>query len=193
MQQQAFTLQKTNVVKTIRQSRTLRDEQMVRMLFHGTTHASIQSIVNNPTAGFIPVAAGTRVGTVWGKGTYFARDASYSHEYTEELNGERTMLLNEVLVGEWTLGAPNIAVCPKVPGSESRSFNSLVDDVRSPSIFVVQHSNQVYPAYVITYVIPKTKKKEKEDSGDDASSRDEQDGEDESEEEENGDDDDDED
>ena len=85
------------------------------------------------------------------------------------------MLLNEVLVGEWTLGAPQIAVYPKVPGAESRWYDSLVDNVQAPSIFVVQHSYQAYPAYLISY----------QDLAD-PESEDEEDEEDESEEEESG-------
>ena len=30
-------------------------------------------------------------------------------------------------------------------------YNSLCDDATNPTIFVVQHSVQAYPAYLITY------------------------------------------
>ena len=42
-------------------------------------------------------------------------------------------------------------MCAKVPGQQYVRYNSLVDQVQDPTIFVVQHSSQVYPAYLITY------------------------------------------
>ena len=36
-------------------------------------------------------------------------------------------------------------------GQQYARYNSLVNNVKDPSIFVVQHSSQAYPAYLITY------------------------------------------
>ena len=36
-------------------------------------------------------------------------------------------------------------------GKLYKKYNSLVDNVVNPSIFVVQHSNEAYPAYLLTY------------------------------------------
>jgi poly [ADP-ribose] polymerase 7/11/12/13 len=101
--------------------------------------------------------AGSAVGAIWGDGTYFARDAKYSHDYTEPKDdvltnqSQRKMLLNRVIVGEWVKGAPGMLLYPLAKGEKYRQCNSLVNDVGDPSIFVIQHSNQAYPAYVITY------------------------------------------
>jgi hypothetical protein len=59
------------------------------------------------------------------------------------------MLLYRVIEGEWVKGAPEIKEFPWA--KEYRQHNSLMNDVKDPSIFVIQHSNQVYPSYVITY------------------------------------------
>ena len=40
---------------------------------------------------------------------------------------------------------------PPLPGQNFARYNSLANDPTDPSIFVVQHSNQAYPAYLITY------------------------------------------
>ena len=40
---------------------------------------------------------------------------------------------------------------PVVQGERFVRYDSLVDNVANPKIFVVQHSSQAYPAYVITY------------------------------------------
>jgi hypothetical protein len=56
-----------------------------------------------------------------------------------------------VLVGRWTKGRKGMKVYPLLPGEQYKKFNSLVDHVVNPSIFVVQHSNEAYPAYLLTY------------------------------------------
>ena len=42
-------------------------------------------------------------------------------------------------------------MCPLQPGETFRRYHSLVNDAASPSIFVVQHSSQAYPAYIIDF------------------------------------------
>jgi hypothetical protein len=59
----------------------VRRGPLVLMLFHGTSEEAVQSIVNTDTAGFLPLLSGTTTGALWGDGTYFARDASYSDAY----------------------------------------------------------------------------------------------------------------
>ena len=49
-------------------------------------------------------------------------------------------------------GAPGITKIPIIPSEKHRRYNSLVNDETDPSIFVIQLSNQAYPAYVITYM-----------------------------------------
>jgi hypothetical protein len=61
------------------------------------------------------------------------------------------MLVAEVAVGRWTKGAKGMRNCPLLPGEKFRRYNSLVNDEASPSIFVVQHTSQAYPAYLISY------------------------------------------
>eukprot|EP00729_Bicosta_minor_P000055 gene55-18181_t len=117
---------------------------MQRMLFHGTT--AIESIVNSTD--------GTAVGGMFGNGTYFARDAKYSNDYARNLpggKGRKQMLMVEVVVGKWTRGKKGVKVMPLLPGQQYARFNSLADVLNDPSIFVVHHSNQAYPAYLITY------------------------------------------
>merc|ERR1712183_225146 len=46
-----------------------------RWVFHGADSIAIESIVTSHIAGFLPVASGSRASSVWGSGTYFARDA----------------------------------------------------------------------------------------------------------------------
>ena len=125
--------------------------RMRRMLFHGTN--AVEAIVNSVDGhGFLPMLAGTSTGAIWGDGTYFARDAGYSNYYARTLaSGDKQMMLVDVLAGLSTQGAQGMKVCPFLPGQSYARYNSLVNRVQDPSIFVVQHSNQAYPSYLITY------------------------------------------
>jgi poly [ADP-ribose] polymerase 7/11/12/13 len=125
--------------------------RMRQMLFHGTN--AVEAIVNSVDGhGFLPMLAGTSTGAIWGDGTYFARDARYSDDYARTLpSGDKQMMLVDVLVGLSTQGAEGMRVYPLLPGQSYAGYNSLVNRVQDPSIFVVQHSNQAYPSYLITY------------------------------------------
>ena len=53
--------------------------------------------------------------------------------------------------GEVGQGDKGMRMCPLLPGEAYRRYNSLVNDEDAPSIFVVQHTSQAYPAYLVTY------------------------------------------
>jgi hypothetical protein len=146
----AYELQRRNIAKSITKETDVSsamEDQFVQWLFHGTSPENIDNIVNS---GYLPMLAGSAVGAIWGDGTYFARDSKYSHDYNGD-KYERKMLLNRVIVGEWVQGAPGMKLYPLAKGEKYRQCNSLVNKVNDPSIFVIQHSSQAYPAYVITY------------------------------------------
>lgn len=123
--------------------------KMRRMLFHGTE--AVEPIINSTDGhGFLPLM--TKI-AIYGDGTYFARDARYSDGgYARELpNGQKQMLVVDVLVGRSARGKKGMKACPLLPGEQYVRYNSLVDNEDDPSIFVIHHSNQAYPAYLITY------------------------------------------
>ena len=94
------------------------------------------------------------IATVYGQGVYFARDSSYSNRYASpDGNGYRHMYLTRVLTGEYTVGNNSMVVPPPKNAQINQHvlFDSTVDDVSNPSIFVVYTDAQNYPAYVITY------------------------------------------
>ena len=91
---------------------------------------------------------------VYGKGVYFARDASYSDGYAiPNAHGYRRMYFTRVLCGEYTAGNNRMIIPPpKNPQLDQNvPFDSTVDNTRNPSIFVVYNDSQNYPAYLITY------------------------------------------
>ena len=94
-----------------------------------------------------------QIATVYGRGVYFAVDASYSDRYaTPDAKGVQRMYLTKVLTGEYAKGK-NDALAPPVKNLQIGHilFDSLVDNTAAPTIFVVFGDAQAYPAYLITY------------------------------------------
>ncbi|KAJ3612626.1 hypothetical protein NHX12_020893 [Muraenolepis orangiensis] len=117
-----------------------------RQLFHGTDSKYVDAIC---TSNFDWRICGTH-GTAYGKGGYFARDASYSHNYTGDWTS-RAMFVSRVLTGAHTKGSPCYVRPPSKDGGDAVFYDSCVDDVHSPSIFVVFERAHIYPEYLLTY------------------------------------------
>ncbi|XP_027009731.2 protein mono-ADP-ribosyltransferase PARP12-like isoform X2 [Tachysurus fulvidraco] len=117
-----------------------------KQLFHGTNSKHIDAICLN---NFDWRICGTH-GTAYGKGSYFARDANYSHGYTGD-STTRCMFVCRVLVGDYTAGHSSYTRPPSKDGGDTNFYNSCVNDVQNPSIFVVFEKHQIYPEYLITY------------------------------------------
>ncbi|XP_053574897.1 protein mono-ADP-ribosyltransferase PARP12 isoform X1 [Bombina bombina] len=119
-----------------------------RQLFHGTNNSHIQTICNE---NFDWRICGTN-GTMYGKGSYFARDASYSHNYSNpDIGGKRSMFVTRVLVGDFVRGDPTMKRPPYKSNSTNQSYDSCVDTTYNPSIFVVFEKHQIYPEYLMEY------------------------------------------
>ena len=62
------------------------------------------------------------------------------------------MYLARVLTGEYTKGSSSMLVPPaKSPTNPNVLYDSVVDNVHNPSIFVVFYDAQAYPEYLITF------------------------------------------
>ncbi|KAG5267424.1 hypothetical protein AALO_G00221590, partial [Alosa alosa] len=92
-------------------------------------------------------------GTSYGRGSYFARDAEYSNQYTD-LTGTQSMFVCRILVGDFTLGHPDYNKPPFKDEDKTAAFDSCVNKIQNPSTFVVFEKNQIYPEYLIQYEEP---------------------------------------
>uniref|UniRef100_A0A672LER8 Poly [ADP-ribose] polymerase 12-like n=1 Tax=Sinocyclocheilus grahami TaxID=75366 RepID=A0A672LER8_SINGR len=117
-----------------------------KQLFHGTDSTHLDAICHN---NFDWRICGTH-GTAYGKGSYFARDAKYSHGYTKD-SGTRSMFVCRILVGSYTKGESSYLRPPSKDGGDTVFYDSCVNDVFDPSIFVVFEKHQIYPEYLIEY------------------------------------------
>ena len=83
---------------------------------------------------------------------YFARDASYSINYTGGASGGGAMYLARVLVGEYCQGRPGILQPePKDKRRIDILYDSVVDRTLNPTVFVVFNDAQCYPEYIIRF------------------------------------------
>lgn len=91
---------------------------------------------------------------VYGNGVYFARDASYSARSTyspADPKGWKYIYVARVLTGEFTTGNSSMIVPPYKDPARHIPFDSVVDNVQNPQIFVTFHDALVYPEYLIVF------------------------------------------
>ncbi|XP_066541715.1 protein mono-ADP-ribosyltransferase TIPARP isoform X2 [Hoplias malabaricus] len=121
-----------------------------RHLFHGTSQDVVEGICKH---NFDPRVCGKHA-TMFGQGSYFARKAVYSHNFSKRsARGVHYMFLAKVLTGHFTVGNPSMRrpppLCPRDPSSDL--FDSCVDNWMDPQIFVIFNDDQSYPYFIIQY------------------------------------------
>ena len=92
----------------------------------------------------------------YGHGAYFAVNASYSTSniYSPpDANGNRFTFYARILTGEYTVGYSRLKVPPAKDPSKSTAilFDSVVDNMDAPKIYVVFTDAQCYPEYLIIF------------------------------------------
>ena len=121
-----------------------------KRLFHGTSPDAVEAICKQ---NFDWRLHGKNA-TVYGEGSYFAKNASYSHAYAKkDVNSSQFMFLALVLVGSYTTGHSSYRRPPPKKPSDPASdlYDSCVDSQSNPTIFVVFDTDQFYPEYLIEY------------------------------------------
>ena len=91
---------------------------------------------------------------MWGKGTYFASDASYSSKYAHTSDqAHNQMFLAFVLTGLSTAQPPDSSLDkpPLKPGSSEDRYDSVNGLSGSTKIYIVYDHDKSYPAYLITF------------------------------------------
>ncbi|XP_058642232.1 poly(ADP-ribose) polymerase family member 14-related sequence 1 isoform X2 [Onychostoma macrolepis] len=120
-----------------------------KMLFHGTSEPTISQINKG---GFNRSYAGKNA-TAFGKGTYFALNASYSSGNTYSVpnaQGHKHMYLCRVLTGDYITGNSAMFV-PPAKNANCDPYDTVVDNPTAPTIFVVFRDDNAYPEYLITF------------------------------------------
>ncbi|XP_057213071.1 protein mono-ADP-ribosyltransferase PARP11 [Triplophysa rosa] len=117
-------------------------------LFHGTRAENLHSI---STFNFNCRLSDSKRGLhLYGKGTYFAKYASYAFNYSKKTNwGTKIIVLARVIVGNYTQGHEDY--CTPNDDQDECIYDSCVDDPIFPKTFAIFDSNQIYPEYVLQY------------------------------------------
>ncbi|XP_030614073.1 protein mono-ADP-ribosyltransferase PARP14-like [Archocentrus centrarchus] len=121
-----------------------------RRLFHGTCETTVPHINDH---GFNRSYAGKNA-ALYGDGTYFAVNASYSASDTyskPNQKGEKFMYVCQVLTGDFTLGKKGMVAPPVKNTSSTDRYDSVVDNMANPDMFVIFHDDHAYPEYLITF------------------------------------------
>ena len=117
-------------------------------LYHGTQLETLPMILHQ---GFLRQFVSR---AVYGKGTYFARDAAYSCNPTyskPDKNGFQHLLFCNVICGEFVKGEHTMKVPPIKKGKEYMPYETTVDDEQNPSISVTYQDDQALPIYLISF------------------------------------------
>jgi poly [ADP-ribose] polymerase 10/14/15 len=124
-------------------------------LWHGTNIEVLEKILQQ---GFNRSFCGKNA-TMYGKGVYFARDASYSaypiYSIPDSKN-HQYMLACKVIVGEYCPGIRD-ALTPDIRDPSTQTlYDSTIgllrdDTMADPSIYVTYHDAQAYPEYLIKF------------------------------------------
>ncbi|KAF5917215.1 hypothetical protein HPG69_006023 [Diceros bicornis minor] len=121
-----------------------------QVLYHGTSAQAVPDICEH---GFNRSFCG-RNGTLYGQGVYFAKRASLSVQdrYSPpNADGHKAVFVARVLTGDYGQGRQDLrAPPPRAPGHVLLRYDSAVDCLRQPSIFVIFHDTQALPTHLIT-------------------------------------------
>jgi poly [ADP-ribose] polymerase 10/14/15 len=66
-------------------------------------------------------------------------------------NGNKYMYYTRVAVGEYAVGNQGMLVPPPKGSNSNDSYDSTVNNLASPTIFVLFYDIQYYPEYLITF------------------------------------------
>eukprot|EP00932_Pfiesteria_piscicida_P016606 SRR837773.3522.p1 GENE.SRR837773.3522~~SRR837773.3522.p1 ORF type:complete len:268 (+),score=91.01 SRR837773.3522:99-806(+) len=129
-------------------------------MFHGTKPSSCKSIIDND---FILKLAGSRRGTLYGPGLYFAESSSKADEYADDdkdgiYRGLYAMLLCRVTLGKSLYTDEHFPDGDKLANACTglcAQYHSVLGDREKARgtyrEFIIFEPQQVYPEYVIIY------------------------------------------
>ena len=130
-----------------------------KLLFHGTRHTDPKEIYQGDSS------FDTRFSQqgMWGKGNYFAVNASYANSYAHSIHGTenlRKLLVAYVLTGPSYYSDPDSSLMKPPYRSEQvdskgirRRYHSVNGVTGGTTVYITYDNDLAYPAYVITYVV----------------------------------------
>lgn len=129
----------------------VRDE----LLFHGTRGTNPEQIYRGTDSFDLRCSSGG----MWGRGIYFAVNASYSNGYAYHEGNVHKMFAAFVLTGNSYLSPPDGTLTkprpiPAADGSDTsvqRRYDSVCGVTGGTRVYITYDNDHAYPAYLITY------------------------------------------
>ena len=108
-------------------------------LYHGTKEEAAHNIIRE---GFDPER---NYRAAYGKGSYFAKNASYSRDYAPPASDQISfMLICSVLVGE-------IGVYGSMKPIDTKLHDNSTDNTKNPSIYVTPYAAGAIPRFLVAF------------------------------------------
>lgn len=124
------------------------------LLFHGTRRTHPKEIAESPKGIDFRYSDRDRK-LLWGQGSYFAVNASYSDNYSHRVVGDKLMLLVRVLTGRsYSYGTrtdPKLTKPPPLSQGSHVLHDTVKGFTNGSEVYVVYDHDKAYPAYLITY------------------------------------------
>ena len=143
--------------KYLMRAKSMEDKSVPRgekILFHGTSQTNPKEIYEGDDSFDMRLS---RDG-MWGKGNYFAVDASYSNGYAYHQGNLKKLFLARVLTGISYFSPPQRFTKPPLRdatagqvGSIQHRYDSVCGQSGGSMIYITYENNLAYPAYIITY------------------------------------------
>ena len=126
-----------------------------KFLFHGTRKTNPRTVASSLRGIDFRLSRRDHQ-LLWGNGTYFAVNASYSDRYSHENCGVRELILVKVLTGHtcrYNRSHPSLTRPPPLlPGSDrDRLYDTVSGFAAGSDIYVVYDHDRAYPAYIVSY------------------------------------------
>ena len=118
------------------------------MLFHGTSFENVKKIID---VGF---NRDYNITSYYGKGSYFSNVAEIASRYCKanEENGDVFVMLGcKVYIGESTIGRRNMDKKELYKDDKVTQYDSLVNDLDDPTIFVINRDYHAVPCFIIEF------------------------------------------
>ena len=126
-------------------------ETYERFLWHGTGKTDPHEIIDRRVACLSILYANESC--MWGKGIYFAENASYSNTYSFKRDNSRFLLFCKVFVGEFVNLAPNkdLKEPPYMNIEKKIPYDSVQGSTGGSVIYIIYENNRNYPFYLVEY------------------------------------------
>ena len=115
----------------------------------------------NPASGFGTITYGTTFGQKPVTGPCDSTQNDSAEGVTSNIQkilkkGHKYLFIARVLVGKSAPGASGLRKPPVYQTDpKKRHFNSCVNHVQDPTVFVIFDSSQCYPEYIVEYQVPR--------------------------------------